>query len=191
MYSDRNCRGNIDPTITCPGNITNVVNDAGLCGAAVTYSVTSADNCIGEIITQTAGFASGDVFPVGTTTNTFLVTDASGNTATCSFDVTVVDTEAPVVTCLNPTVFLDANGNASITSADVYGGAADNCGVDANSVSIDVSTFDCSNIVTGSSGDPLWINEFHYDNTGGDINEFVRSSWYSWLRFKHLRYRII
>ena len=81
---------NENPTITCPNNIT-ANSDPGVCGAAVTYSVTSADNCAGEIITQTAGFASGEVFPVGTTTNTFVVTDASGNTATCSFDVTIFD----------------------------------------------------------------------------------------------------
>ena len=84
---------NIAPTISCPGNVTQN-NDASLCGAAVTYNVTSADNCTGEIITQTAGFASGEVFPVGTTTNTFVVTDTSGNTATCSFDVTINDSEA-------------------------------------------------------------------------------------------------
>lgn len=33
------------------------------------------------------------------TTNTFKVTDASGNTATCSFTVTVNDTEDPQITC--------------------------------------------------------------------------------------------
>ena len=38
---------------------------------------------------QTAGLASGSDFPVGTTTNTFMVTDIEGNTATCSFDVIV------------------------------------------------------------------------------------------------------
>ena len=40
-------------------------------------------------VTQTAGLPSGSLFPVGTTTNTFEVTDAVGNTNTCSFDVTV------------------------------------------------------------------------------------------------------
>ncbi|HBC05843.1 MAG TPA: hypothetical protein DC015_17020, partial [Aequorivita sp.] len=48
---------------------------------------------------QTAGLPSGSTFPIGTTTNTFIVTDSSGNTATCSFDVTVNDTEAPAITC--------------------------------------------------------------------------------------------
>ncbi|MFT3909366.1 MAG: HYR domain-containing protein [Ferruginibacter sp.] len=48
-------------------------------------------------IVQTAGLPSGSYFPVGTTTNTFLATDASGNTSTCSFDVTVIDNQPPTV----------------------------------------------------------------------------------------------
>ncbi|GGW77136.1 hypothetical protein GCM10008086_00550 [Salegentibacter mishustinae] len=46
-------------------------------------------------VIQTAGLPTGSEFPIGTTTNTFKVTDASGNTSTCSFDVTVNDVEAP------------------------------------------------------------------------------------------------
>lgn len=40
---------------------------------------------------QTAGFASGSQFPVGTTTNTFEVTDIAGNSVQCNFDVTITD----------------------------------------------------------------------------------------------------
>jgi hypothetical protein len=39
--------------------------------------------------TQTAGLASGSDFPIGTTTNTFTITDLAGNAVMCSFDVTV------------------------------------------------------------------------------------------------------
>ncbi|WP_299888880.1 HYR domain-containing protein [uncultured Lacinutrix sp.] len=38
---------------------------------------------------QTAGLSSGSDFPIGTTTNTFVVTDVAGNSVTCSFDITV------------------------------------------------------------------------------------------------------
>lgn len=48
-------------------------------------------------IVQTGGLPSGGHFPVGTTTNSFLATDAFGNTATCSFDVTVTDNQPPTV----------------------------------------------------------------------------------------------
>ena len=66
-------------------------------------------------VTQTAGLASGEEFPVGTTTNTFVVTDGAGNTATCSFNVTVNDTEDP--TWVTPpsdlTVACDGSGNTT------------------------------------------------------------------------------
>ncbi|QQX78099.1 MULTISPECIES: HYR domain-containing protein [Aequorivita] len=80
-------------------------------------------------ITQTAGLPSGSVFPLGTTTNTFQATDANGNITSCSFDVTVNDTEAPTAVCQNITVQLDANGDAIVLPEDVDGGSTDNCGV--------------------------------------------------------------
>jgi HYR domain len=52
-----------------------------------------SDNCDpSPTLELTAGLPSGSDFPIGDTTVTYLVTDASGNTATCSFVVTVVDT---------------------------------------------------------------------------------------------------
>ncbi|MBK6527433.1 MAG: HYR domain-containing protein, partial [Crocinitomicaceae bacterium] len=113
------------PTITCNAPIT-VSNDAGVCGAVVTYTNTSTDNCPGQVITQTAGLASGSVFPIGTTTNTFVVTDASGNTATCSFNVTVNDTELPTITCNAP---ITVNNDAGVCGAVVTytNTSTDNC----------------------------------------------------------------
>jgi hypothetical protein len=86
------------PTITCPGNIAQT-NDAGVCGAVVNYTVNHTVSCGEGVLQQTAGLASGAVFPVGTTTNTFVITDGAGGTATCSFDVIITDNTAPVITC--------------------------------------------------------------------------------------------
>lgn len=78
---------------------------------------------------QTAGLPSGSVFPIGTTTNTFEITDVSGNTTTCSFDVTVEDNEAPTAICVAPfTLPLDADGLATITPEMIDDGSFDNCG---------------------------------------------------------------
>jgi hypothetical protein len=87
------------PTISCPSNITKD-NDPGTCGAVVTYTTpVGSDNCPGATTAQTAGLPSGSTFPVGTTTNTFEVTDSSGNKTSCSFTVTVNDVENPVISC--------------------------------------------------------------------------------------------
>ena len=87
------------PTITCPANIVKS-NDLNQCGAVVTFATPAFnDNCPGAVISQIGGLASGAFFPKGVTTNIFKVTDASGNTATCSFTVTVNDTQLPTITC--------------------------------------------------------------------------------------------
>lgn len=86
------------PVIQCPGDITKT-NDPGTCGAVTTYTVNYSASCGTATLTQTAGLPSGSVFPAGITTNTFVVTDAAGGTATCSFNVTVTDTEDPTINC--------------------------------------------------------------------------------------------
>ncbi|MFD0767385.1 HYR domain-containing protein [Bacillus sp. CGMCC 1.60114] len=85
------------PTIACPANITQV-NDPSKCGAIVHYPApVISDNCPG--VTAVCSPASGSFFPVGTTTVTCTATDTAGNTAICSFTVTVKDIEPPTITC--------------------------------------------------------------------------------------------
>jgi hypothetical protein len=133
---------------TCPTDMV-VSADAGVCGAVVNYTLpVFEDNCDGAALagTQIAGPASGVVFPIGTSTVSFEYTDAAGNgPVVCSFDVTVNDNEPPVANCVsNFSVELDASGIASILVSDINNGSSDNCGID--SIWIDVSTFDCTNL---------------------------------------------
>ncbi|NRB36827.1 MAG: HYR domain-containing protein, partial [Rhodobacteraceae bacterium] len=117
------------PQISCPSDIT-TTTDLGLCGAVVTYTTpVGTDNCSGVSTSMTSGLASGDTFPVGSTTVTYEVTDTSGNTSSCSFTVTVTDEESPVAVCQDITVNLDGTGTVTITPSDVDGGSTDNCGV--------------------------------------------------------------
>ncbi|RKS42742.1 gliding motility-associated-like protein, partial [Gillisia mitskevichiae] len=116
------------PTILCPANIDMDV-DQGICGAVVTFETPIAtDNSNFEVtITQTAGPTSGEVFPVGTTTVTFTATDSAGNSASCSFDVTVNDTEDPIfetVADINVNTDVDTCGAVVTFSAPT---ATDNC----------------------------------------------------------------
>src|SRR5690554_4287114 len=84
------------PVITgCPTDITQS-NDSGICGAEVTWiEPIATDECMLDSLVS--NFSPGDIFPIGTTTVTYTAYDANLNTATCSFEVTVNDTEAPVI----------------------------------------------------------------------------------------------
>ena len=54
--------------------------------------------------------------------------DESGNMDSCDVMVQVsLPEENTIATCKSVCVFLDENGDASIDSADVYAGDADNC----------------------------------------------------------------
>lgn len=91
------------PRLTVPASLVQNT-DAGVCGAVVTYSAPVAtDNCPGVITVLKAGLPSGSVFPVGITPVTYEAVDASGNSVTGSFTVTVNDVEPPKLSGL-PTV---------------------------------------------------------------------------------------
>jgi hypothetical protein len=81
------------------------------------------------VLVQTAGLASGVIYPIGTTTNTYRATDASGNFSDCSFTVVVTDNENPIITC--PAAFTaEANtAGCSYTGSIGTATATDNCSI--------------------------------------------------------------
>jgi hypothetical protein len=106
------------PAITCPANIT-ATTPVGSCVATVNYTVTSTDNCPGVTQASIGGQLSGTAFPLGVTTNTWRATDAAGNTSTCSFTVTVLDGNLPVITqqpAATKTVCETTNTTFSVTA---------------------------------------------------------------------------
>ena len=100
----------------------------------------STDNCtISTIALSQTAFDCTHVGIVNTVVVT--VTDNSGNSSTCSSTVTVVDNVNPTANCKDATVYLDATGNVSITTADVNNTSTDNC---AFTMSLSNSTFTCA-----------------------------------------------
>jgi microsomal dipeptidase-like Zn-dependent dipeptidase len=80
---------------TCPGGIE--VEPTSPAGAIVTYTgAIGTDNCPGATTVQTAGLGPGAMFPIGTTRETFTVTDGAGNEASCTFTVKVLQPEEVV-----------------------------------------------------------------------------------------------
>nr|WP_321235643.1 HYR domain-containing protein [uncultured Psychroserpens sp.] len=115
------------PTITCPSNIS-VNNDSGVCGALVNYALTANDAEDGALTpTITSGLASGETFPVGITEVFASVTDSDNNTVSCSFTVTVTDTELPIANCPSDITQTVANSGDTTAVVNFSLSPTDNC----------------------------------------------------------------
>ena len=69
-------------------------------------------------------------FDQGTTLVTYFVTDCTGNEATCSFNVTVEDNEAPVIVCpVDMTLDVDAGLCERTMEIPLFTSVTDNCAV--------------------------------------------------------------
>ena len=129
---------NIAPTITAPAAIM-VSADPGKCGATVNLgNAVTADNCgIAGVSNNAATFTANGLYPVGTTTVTWTVTDNSGLTATAIQLVVVTDNEKPVpVIAVLPTI----TGECSA------------------SVSVPIAIDNCAGTIMATTSDPLTYN---------------------------------
>ena len=137
-----NVSDNQAPTITCPSNY--IVNTAiGSCTKSVsTSNPTIWDNCSVTKLTwsmtgatvanspQTGiNYIGTYTFNIGTTTVTYNVYDAAGNSQTCSFTVKVNDNQNPVISC--PSYYNEYTnpGQCYTTIATSNPTFGDNCGV--------------------------------------------------------------
>ncbi len=116
-----------NPQITCPANIS-VSNDAGQCGANVTYSAPITFDCVVSTLGSVSAIGSGNVFGVGSHTEVYYVENMEGSNASCWFVVAVADTELPTITCpANMSLNNDAGMCGAVVSYTAPTGA-DNCG---------------------------------------------------------------
>ena len=145
-----NIEDNEDPVITyCPADMT-VSNNPGHCSAIVNYpSPSGTDNCPGYTVVLVDGMVSGSAFPVGTTQMEFIISDQAGNTASCSFKITVEDDEPFALNCpADITVFTNDAAHTDNVGGDcsaviTYGltaGITDNC-----------DAFDVSYVLSGAT----------------------------------------
>ncbi|WP_372754526.1 HYR domain-containing protein, partial [Mariniflexile sp.] len=133
---------NIKPVITeCPATVS-VPVDADTCevlASNVTLgTLTFTDNCPNATITNDAPAS----FPIGNTTVTWTVTDAAGNTATCTQTVTVIDLHSPKFVEALP---VDGTFECDEIPEPAILSAIDNCGtVNVNFSEIRIDG-DCTN----------------------------------------------
>jgi gliding motility-associated-like protein len=146
------------PLIAC--NSDTILNAAtGQCDVVVNglAPLSFSDNCdtlvdltyalTGATVGAGSGDVSGTSFTAGITTVTYTVTDDNGNTDSCSFDVTIVDTEPPVITCAGDLdVALDSNCVFVLPDYTSTVTVVDNCSVtmvqspSAGTVIVDTTT---------------------------------------------------
>jgi hypothetical protein len=107
-------------TVTCPANLTRP-NDLNQCGAATTFAAPTLAGGCGP--TVTCGAASGAFFPVGTTP----VACVTASEDTCSFNVTVQDSQPPAITCPANLTVPTAPGVCTATVGYPAVTATDNC----------------------------------------------------------------
>ncbi len=155
---------NTPPVLNVPGAVTaytgpgatscdTVVSDATL-GTA-----TATDNCPGIGAISRTGVPSGNVFPVGTTTINYSVTDAHGNTSTGTQVVTVIDNTPPTIT-LNgqtPSMWPPNHKYQTFAVTNFVTSVSDNCGnVSVGDVRIDHVT---SDETENGNGDGNTVND--------------------------------
>lgn len=108
----------------------------------------SADLCseLSYALSRTTFDCSDDTGPGSSNSVNLTVTDAAGNSATCTASVAVhlSPNTVPVANCKNLTVTLDENYEYSITAADINNGSV--LGLCSPSMTISQSDFDCNTI---------------------------------------------
>jgi gliding motility-associated-like protein len=108
-----NVQENVLPTIACPANIST-------CNPMVVYAdPVFSDNCQATLSQiDMSGLSSGSTFPVGTTILEYQAIDLSGNTQSCTFNVTILDYPAQANIILDTIGLCDAT--STVVAADAH-----------------------------------------------------------------------
>jgi hypothetical protein len=135
----------IKPVLSaCPPNIGLISNTT--CAVATWIAPTATDNCT-TTPSVTSNYTSGFCFPVGTTTVVYTATDAKNNSATCSFQVTVIggacttDVVKPVLSACPSNINLTTTKTCEVASWTPPT-ATDNC-ASAPSVTSNIASGFC------------------------------------------------
>jgi hypothetical protein len=145
------------------GGVTLNVGNGNNCQVTMpdyTGYVTATDNCAVTSLTQLAPNNPGStvIGYGGDRKIVFKAVDAAGNEDTISFYVNLIDNTPPTALAQDVIVYLDENGEASVSALQVNNGSTDKCTAPANLVmSLSDSTFTCddkgANLVTLSVKD--------------------------------------
>lgn len=116
----------IPPEIICPPAQT-ITLGSFACDTLFEYTVTATDDQGQAILIRLSGLASGASFAPGSHAISWLATDLAGNTAACSFTITVEEANTPIVCKPAHNVYLDASCELEITAAEELEGGPYGC----------------------------------------------------------------
>ena len=134
---------NESPSVICPLDV--VLSTAeGICSAEYTWNhPDTSDNC--SVSTLEVGYQNPDgslenpievipgmsisrTFEIGQSSITYIITDGSGNTNSCTWTVTVEDNEDPMISCIADTIlYADMNCTYTQTGTALDAMVTDNC----------------------------------------------------------------
>jgi HYR domain/Secretion system C-terminal sorting domain len=159
----------------CPINQSLTADLGKTCKNTTWVAPSATDNCgmptLTFVTSPTAGLTNGGCYPIGVTTVTYTATDAKGNTATCSFTITVVanpcdlDVIKPVISNCPSNQAVVTGGNCAIVNWTAPT-ATDNC------TSIPTLTFVSSPTTGFTSGAcfPIGVTTITYTATDAKNN---------------------
>lgn len=121
---------NVPPSITCPSNQTAIVDSS--CQISLANYIpmaTIADNCDASPTNTQSPVATTVVTNIGVPeTVTIYSEDANSNIDSCTFDVTLLDTTRPALSCPSgTTIFLDASCSGTVPDFLAGTTTSDNC----------------------------------------------------------------
>ncbi len=127
----------------------------------------SSDNCgpgLNLYLSRT-GLTCSDIGAPATVT--LIGTDASGNSSSCTSQITVIDTVSPVINVKPFEVVLGSSGTASIVPSDIDNGTYDNCG--PVTLTVSQTTFSCSDL--GKKTVTLTALDSHGNSSSAQYND--------------------
>lgn len=126
--------------------VTLALNPAGLAFLSLAQvNNGSRDNCgIASMTLSRTHFSCADL---GMQQIQLLVTDYSGNSATATSNITIIDTTPPQLNARSVVIALNESGVASLQASDIDNGSYDNCSL---TLSVSPTSFSCSQVGTNT-----------------------------------------
>jgi large repetitive protein len=163
----------IRPVASCINRIVSLDSSGAVTVLPSQINLNSSDNCnLGTLLLNNQPNVTYNCSNVGTNNVTLTVFDASGNPATCTAQVTVIDNISPIARCRNLTIQLDAGGTANVSAFNLDGipGSYDACSPLSFTVNGQTAlSFDCSNLI-GTTTVPLTITDIHGNSSTCNSN---------------------